>query len=182
MKAQKYSNTFQIHEQRGNFNGIDTYSITQFRNFKITYFLLQENESRSICDRPDINTLLDHFGKENLIPFEYGINNRNIAKSQTQTIDLNDLCYNAKYISAKKDILIQQTDDIVPVVCDGSLNEEENETVNIIHTSYMTSQYPSTLYPCQKYNDYGAISYMISLFSSFNKNTFMLWMLFGMLT
>ena len=28
MKAQKYSNTFQMHKQRGNFNGIDTCSIT----------------------------------------------------------------------------------------------------------------------------------------------------------
>ena len=55
MKAQKYSNTFQINKQRGIFNAIDTCSITQFRNFKITSFLFQENESRSICGRPDIN-------------------------------------------------------------------------------------------------------------------------------
>ena len=65
MKAQKYSNNFQMHKQRGNFNGIDTCSITQFRNFKIISYLLQENESRSICGCPYINSLLHQFVKEN---------------------------------------------------------------------------------------------------------------------
>ena len=58
-------------EQRDNFNGSDTCSITQFRNYKITSFLLQEIESRSICGRPDIDALLDQFVKEKSIPFEY---------------------------------------------------------------------------------------------------------------
>ena len=69
MKAQKCSNTFEIHEKKCNFNGIDTFSITQFRNFKITSFLLQGNESRSICGRPDINALLDEFVKEKVNTF-----------------------------------------------------------------------------------------------------------------
>ena len=33
MKAQKYSNTFQMHKLWGNFNGIDTCSITQMHLF-----------------------------------------------------------------------------------------------------------------------------------------------------
>ena len=35
MKAAKYSNTYQMHEQRGNFNGIDTCSLTQYVNFEL---------------------------------------------------------------------------------------------------------------------------------------------------
>ena len=35
MKAQKYLNTFQKQEQQGNFNGIDTCSVTQYRNYKL---------------------------------------------------------------------------------------------------------------------------------------------------
>ena len=42
-KAQQYSNTYQMHEQKGNFNGIDTCSVTQFRNFKLLSYLLQVN-------------------------------------------------------------------------------------------------------------------------------------------
>ena len=34
-KAQQYSNTYQMFEQRGNFNGVDTCSMTQFCNFKL---------------------------------------------------------------------------------------------------------------------------------------------------
>ena len=65
-KAQKYSNTFQIHEQRGNFNGIGIYSVTQFRNFKLISYLLQENESKSLIGWSDINTLLEKFVKKNV--------------------------------------------------------------------------------------------------------------------
>ena len=61
MKAQKYSNTFQMQEQRGNFNRIDTCSVTQDINFKLIYVLLEDYESRSIRGRPDINALLNQF-------------------------------------------------------------------------------------------------------------------------
>ena len=47
MKAQKYSNTFQMQEQRGSFNGIDTCNVTQYRNFKLQSILLEEYKSRS---------------------------------------------------------------------------------------------------------------------------------------
>ena len=63
-KAQIYSNAFQMQEQRGNFNGIDTCSVTQNRNFNLLSYLLEEYESRSIRCRPDINALLDQFVRE----------------------------------------------------------------------------------------------------------------------
>ena len=69
-----------MHEQRGNFNGIDTCNITQYRNFKIISILLQEYESRSIFGRPDINTLIDQFVKDNKIPKELTECYRSIAK------------------------------------------------------------------------------------------------------
>ena len=58
MKASGYSNTFQMHEQRGTFNGIDTCSITNFGNFDCCSYLRHESECRSIKFRPDINPLL----------------------------------------------------------------------------------------------------------------------------
>ena len=64
MKAQKYSNCFQMMEQRGNFNGIDTCNVTQYRDFQLLSVLLEEYESRSIIGRPDINALLDQFVHE----------------------------------------------------------------------------------------------------------------------
>ena len=67
MKPQKYSNTFQMKEERGNFNGINTCSVTQYRNFMLISVLLEGYESRSIRGRPDINALLNQFLKEELI-------------------------------------------------------------------------------------------------------------------
>ena len=58
MKASKYYTKFKISEQRGSFQGIDTYSITNFGGFGFTSVLLYEYESRSIATRPDINNLL----------------------------------------------------------------------------------------------------------------------------
>ena len=128
MKTQKYSNTVRMNEQRGNFDGINTCSIIQFRNFQITSFLLQENVSRRICNHPDINALLDQFVKEKLIPFECAkYSQKSITKYRCEWFMLQ--CY---ICSCRKAIQMQQTDHIVLLVWDGSPNEEEKETENFI--------------------------------------------------
>ena len=73
MKASKYSTEFQMHEQKGTFNGIDTFSVTQFGKFNISSRLLAVSEARSIKNRPDINALLNQLVSEKvcLHVFEY---------------------------------------------------------------------------------------------------------------
>ena len=61
MKAQKYSNTFQIQEQRGTFNCIDTFNVTRYCNFKLSSTVLEECKSRSLSTRLDMNALLTQF-------------------------------------------------------------------------------------------------------------------------
>ena len=58
LQKRGYSTAYQMHEQRGTFNGIDTCNITSYRNFNIRSELLADAESRSIINRPDINALL----------------------------------------------------------------------------------------------------------------------------
>ena len=53
-----------MQEQQGNFNGIDTRSVMQYRKFKLVSVLIEEYESRSIRGSPDINALLNQFVKE----------------------------------------------------------------------------------------------------------------------
>ena len=67
MRAAKYSNIYQMHEQRGSFQGIDTCDVTDFGDFSFTSILLDESESRSIMNRPDINSLLDSLEKDGYI-------------------------------------------------------------------------------------------------------------------
>ena len=47
----------------GSFNGIDTCSMTNFGKFGFYSSLLNEAESRSIVNRPDINALINHLMK-----------------------------------------------------------------------------------------------------------------------
>ena len=115
-KAKKYSNTFQMHEQRGNFNGIDTCSVTQYRNFNMISYLLQEYESRSIYGRPDINALLDEFVKEKLIPKEFAESYCNTARSKMDGSDMNKMSYGATYVPAKITIQMQQENNYVKVL------------------------------------------------------------------
>ena len=64
LKANSYSNTYKMHEQQGDFNGIDTCSITQYQKFKLLSYLLQENELRSLKGGADINALLTQLVQE----------------------------------------------------------------------------------------------------------------------
>ena len=178
MKAQLYSNTFQMQEQRGNFNGIDTCSITQYRNFKLISYLLQENESRSIRGRPDINALLDQFVKETLIPAEFAETLRQTAKQVTQHYDIDDLISGGTYVPVEAAIQMQQQEKFTKVILDG-INDEIPEQYQ---TQYMRPVFPSMLYPCQKCDAYGAIPYGIPTYLSTSTNTFMLWALTGLLT
>ena len=61
MRASKYCITFQMSEQTGSFQGIDTCDATSFGDFSYCSTLLDESESRSIKYRADINSLLDQY-------------------------------------------------------------------------------------------------------------------------
>ncbi len=63
MRASKYSNIYQMHEQRGSFQGVDTCDVTNFGDFSFCSVLLDDSELRTIKHRPDINALLDSLEK-----------------------------------------------------------------------------------------------------------------------
>ena len=59
VRVATYSTSFQMHEQRGSFSGVDTCSITNVGKFDFTSILLGESEAQSIICPPDINALLN---------------------------------------------------------------------------------------------------------------------------
>ena len=64
MKSTKYSSQFQLFEQKGTFNGIDTFGLTDFQNMEISSELLAHYESLAIKFRCDTNALLTQLWKE----------------------------------------------------------------------------------------------------------------------
>ena len=116
MKAQNYSNIFQMQEQQGNFNGINTCSVTQYRNFKLISVLLEEYESRSIRGCPNINALLNQFVKEELISPQFSEVYRGTAKERTENLNIKEQSFGSTYVPARIAILVQQEINIVDVI------------------------------------------------------------------
>ena len=63
MKASKYSDSFQLFEQRASFHGVDSSMLSRFGNYDIISIILDEHESRSICNRPDISRYVFTFSR-----------------------------------------------------------------------------------------------------------------------
>ena len=55
IKTTQYSTRFQLFEQKGTFNGIDNFSMTDFQNMEITSPLLSNYDSLEIVHRSDTN-------------------------------------------------------------------------------------------------------------------------------
>ena len=67
LKASKHCTTYQMHEQHGSFQGVDTCDVTTYRDFSFCSMVLDEHELKSIACWPDINSLLLKLGKENVL-------------------------------------------------------------------------------------------------------------------
>ena len=93
MKASKYSNTFQMHEQRGTFNGIDTCSVTNYGNFDFCLKLLDESEGRSIKNQLDTNILLIQLSNAHIISANMATARREVAEEIFEDIDFDCLSF-----------------------------------------------------------------------------------------
>ena len=170
MKAHQYSNIFQMQEQRGNFNGIDTCIVTQYRNFKLISALLEEYESRSICGRPDINTLLNPFVKDELVPPQSAEVYRDTAKELTENLNIEKQSFGSAYVPTKITILMQQEINIVDVIWDCREDRVEDH-------QHMKPQFPKFLYPIQECDAYGTFPITTPFLTDNNRYTDILWIL-----
>ena len=59
-----------MHEQRELFQGISTYNITTVVNCSVLSVLLEESESCTIINRPDINAILRKLHSKNFLNVE----------------------------------------------------------------------------------------------------------------
>ena len=98
MAKKYYSNSFQMHEQRGSFNGIDTCNISTYRKFDFNSSLLSAFESSSILNRPDINALLRQLVDENVISKSVAVGKRDFACETYSNYDFDKYCKGATYV------------------------------------------------------------------------------------
>ena len=132
-----------MHEQKGSFQGVDTCDITNFGDFSKTSILLDENESRSIMNRPDINVLLTNLQKQNVIT-EFSVNGfRERAKIGCPSEDvIRSHVDGSTYISAENAMKIQQNiseDQCIRIKLDDTLDDDEyDENVSVNEPTIIT--------------------------------------------
>ena len=98
MAKKYYSNSFQMHEQRGSFNGIDTCNISMYRKFNFNSLLLSAFEASSILNRPDINALLRQLVDEKIISKSVAVGKRDFATEKYSNYDFDKYCKGATYV------------------------------------------------------------------------------------
>ena len=136
---------------------------------------MEENESRSIIGRADINALLDQFVHEKQISPKIAESYRETAKNQSSNLDIENLCYGSTYVPSKIAIEMQQENHLVKVIIDS--NDDNREEIY-----HIKPQFPLYLYPIQKSNDYGAIPILTPTFVHKEKDTSIIWSLVNILT
>ena len=108
MVASQYCNIYQMHEQRGSFQGIDTCDVCSFGDFGHASILLDETESRSIKYRSDINALLNNLVTENVMTKETAESFRRRARDNAPSDDImGKYQHGATYVDLEDALLMQ---------------------------------------------------------------------------
>ena len=117
-----------MNEQKGSFQGIDTCDITNFGDFTFTSKLLSENESISICNRADMNDLLEKSEKYGFISQTVKDHIKEIAKSSENNHEnMNKYLIGATYLSLHDSLILQDLlnkNDIIPI-------NRDDEIINV---------------------------------------------------
>lgn len=181
VKKSKFSTTYQMHEQRGSFNGIDTCSVTLFGKYNFQSTLSAINDARAMSQRPDIHGHLETLVKENIIT-KWGASGRaRDALKRTRLIDFEPY-YNASTYIPLKVALAMQNDNANPRY---SKYPGTGEHLNDSYSFKLA--WPEYIYPCQTLNNFGAQPHSIPTFVSRdplisnNNNVSTIWLLSSLL-
>ena len=155
MRRTKYSTQFELYEQKGTFNGIDTFGLTDFQNMAINSELLAHYESLSIFHRKDINSLLTQMVKENKIGKVVANDRRIEANYRVNKLemDFDSLVAGSTYIPINA-IMCFVKDQSTPHLLYRSFNRPGNEDTRVMINKFRPI-WPRFLYPCQKMDMFG---------------------------
>ena len=154
MRKTKYSTQFELFEQSGTFNGIDTFGLTDFQNMEISSELLSHYESLAIYHRRDTNALLSKLAEEKKIGKCVVNDRRKEATYRVEKLNMNldDLVFGATYVPIEATIkYVKDQSNSQRYRSFTTPTDQPNRAV----TSFRPI-WPLHLYPCQKMDGYGA--------------------------
>ena len=184
MQAKKYCTTYQMHRQKGCYQGIDTCDITSVKDFSKSDVVLQEFQCRSINNRNDINALLTQFHDEDIFSKNTVEGMRKMAKEleKKERNDMNKLLGGATYMPVEVAMKTQSflvKDQRIRMCLDNVVDDNGNclDDIELL----VKRNWPRILYPCQKLDKYGAAFPPVCGFVK-TPNTQLLWIMSSLLT
>jgi hypothetical protein len=150
MKNATFSNSYQMHEQRGSFNGIDTCSVNSFGKFDFCSLLSMQDEARAIKNRPDVRGLLSQLVEEKVIS-RYTANMRmKEAEEVTRGIRFDKYWKGATYVPLQTCMSIQAELNPDKNTIDVEVQIDEN-----VSNICFERPWPTFVHPCQNLTSYG---------------------------
>ena len=177
VQVSTYCSSFQMFQQNGTFNGLETASHTSFGHFDSTSKLSTEAEARSIANRSDINAHLTKIRVEKVISEYVETSKRDFAKEFSETIDY-DLYYKGgTFVSLEASMVMQREtrSRMRKVLID------DNETERV-HTQSFPKVWSAALYPCQNMTSHGVICPKVPNLYSSKTNTQLSWTICGLIS
>ena len=147
MQKRGYSTGYQMHEQRGTFNGIDTCNITSYCNFNFRSELLSDAELRSILNGPDRNALLTQMVEEGSMLTCIANKKKLYAISKYEDFDFEPYYVGVMYVPLEAGISMQRD------ITNSTVTVFNNDNANAPPVRWMYRKcWPAKLYPCQSMN------------------------------
>ena len=123
-----------MHEQRGSFQGIDTCDITDFGKFSFCSLLLDESESRSIANRPDINSLLDNLKNDGLLTSETVDGIRKRSRNNCPSDEVMEKCLEGSTYVGLEDSMQMQHEIVEGNFIEVTINDDTSSDIQVIIT------------------------------------------------
>lgn len=182
IKPQKisiYCNTYQMTEQQGSYQGLDTWNVVSFGDFANPSIILGQSEARTIKYRADINVHINNLVTDNVIPPVTASGYRENARKNNPSQEIIDKCLiGAIYIELEDAMVLQHeigSDNIINVLCD----HYEYVGPKVIETK---RSWLSSIIYAQKLDSYGARFPVLPQFTCKKMDTRVVWMLSVMIT
>jgi hypothetical protein len=154
LKVTQFGNQYQMHEQKGTFNGIDTFSLTDFTRLDFTSKLLGEYEARAIINRPDINANLSRLVAEKRISKVVANSRRQEAKEVTHGFDYGPYKNGATYVPFEVAMMMLKVASTNAIETSVIVDDRGNDSP--IYNRSFKASWPSFIYPLQVMNEFGA--------------------------
>ena len=177
VRVSKYCSTFQMFQQNGTFNGLDTCSNTTYGNFDSISKLSAEAEARSIANRPDINAHLTKLRKEKVISEYVEKSKREFAERFSSTIDYSVYSNGGTFVTLEASMIMQRemSDRTTKALVD------DREGARPVNVSF-SKLWSASLYPCQNMTTHRVIFPKVPNFKSTNTNTQLIWTISGLIS